>query len=289
MDRLHSINPFAKKETHNPNAVITYKILTILTWLLSVIVSVYYSVEEPHDGFTIRRRIWDQNKLIHTGFTLNNTITEIYWAVVGILQIGYIAHLFSSNVDYVNAACAVGSHFIFNNLLHFAFVMLFVRSHFAWAEVILIINFFNLSSLYFRHNAYPRFIHAPAVTGPLAWTFVAIYWNGAIMVPHPHTLVARIFANIFVWAILVYGAFFIVVYKDYTMGFFLSVLSAALGVGQFQRQLVAFQWIFAFTIMAVLFVFTVVIAVPAWSGREDFWGRRQAPGDTERAPLLADN
>lgn len=130
-----------------------------------------------------------------------------------LVQLGYISHLFSSNVENVNAACSVGSHFIFNNLLHFAFVMLFVRSHFGWAEFILIVNFFNLSSLYFRHNAYPRFIHAPAVSGPLAWTFVAIYWNGAISVHHPDTLVARIFANIFVWAILVYGLFFIVIYK----------------------------------------------------------------------------
>lgn len=91
--------------------------------------------------------------------------------------------------------------------------MLFVRSHFVWAEVLLILNFANLSSLYFRHNAYPRFIHLPAVSGPLAWTFVAIYWNGAIMVPHQGSLVARVFANVFVWSILGYGMFFIILYK----------------------------------------------------------------------------
>lgn len=38
-------------------------------------------------------------------------------------------------------------------------------------------------------------------------------WNGAIMVPHAGSLVARIFANIFVWSILVYGLFFIAIYK----------------------------------------------------------------------------
>lgn len=91
--------------------------------------------------------------------------------------------------------------------------MLFVRSHFIWAEIILIINFFNLILAYFRHNTYPRFIHLPAVSGPLAWTFVAIYWNGAIMVYHPDSLVARIFANIFIWSILVFGLFFIFTYK----------------------------------------------------------------------------
>jgi hypothetical protein len=72
------------------------------------------------------------------------------------------------------------------------------------------------------------------------------------------------------------------------MGFNLSVLAAALGVAQFSRQIVAFQWIFAFTIMAVLFVLSVVIAVPAMMGRDLPFGRRQT-SDQERAPLLADN
>lgn len=130
-----------------------------------------------------------------------------------ILQGGYIGHLFSNDSSTVNAAASVGSHFIFNNLLHFGWVMLFVRSHFVWSEILLIINFINLTSLYFRHSAYPKGIHMPAVSGPLAWTFVALYWNGAIMVPAQHSFVARIFANVFIWSILVYGMFFIVTYK----------------------------------------------------------------------------
>jgi len=102
-----------------------------------------------------------------------------------------------------------------------------------------------------------------------------------------HTLVARILANIAVWSILVYGLFFLVAYKDYTMGFALSILTASLGVGQFLRQIVAFQWIFAFTIMATLFVSTVFIAVPGvfgTSGREPVIAE-----DQERAPLLDDS
>lgn len=73
------------------------------------------------------------------------------------------------------------------------------------------------------------------------------------------------------------------------MGFSLSVLSAALGVAQFFRQVIALQWIFAFTIMAVLFVLTVVVAVPAWTGRDFAWRRRPPPADAERAPLLAES
>jgi Fungal protein of unknown function (DUF1774) len=68
------------------------------------------------------------------------------------------------------------------------------------------------------------------------------------------------------------------------MGFSLSVLSAAIGVSQFLRQVIALQWIFAFIIMALLFIATVVVAVPAWTGREIKWKRSSDEG--ERAPLL---
>ncbi|KAI5917134.1 DUF1774-domain-containing protein [Camillea tinctor] len=287
MERIHHINPFAKRDSHSSNSVVTYKALTIITWLLSIVISVYYTIHSPDDGVWPRRKIWRQNDHYATAFRLNHIIASIYWLVLFILQGGYIAHLFSGNVERVNEACSVGSHFILNNLFHFAFVMLFVRSLFGWAELIIILNFINLSSVYFRHPGYARFIHQPVVSGPLAWTFVAIYWNGAIMVPNAQTLVARIFGNIFIWSILVYGLFFIVVYKDYTMGFNLSVLSAAIGVSQFFVQVIALQWIFAFTIMAVLFVATVVVAVPAATGRE-FGFVRAREADTERAPLLGE-
>ncbi|KAK3352303.1 hypothetical protein B0T25DRAFT_181716 [Lasiosphaeria hispida] len=290
MDSLNSINPFAKRESHSPGSVITYKILTLASWLLSLIVSFYYTFDGRYLGHEHHvRTIWDQNYAFYSGFTQNYMITSLFWLALFVLQAGYIIHLFSTSVDTVNAACAVGSHFIVNNLLHSAWVLLFVRSHFIWSEIFLIINFFNLVALYFRHNAYPRFIHLPAVSGPLAWTFVAIYWNGALTVPHQHGLVWRLFANVFIWSILAFGAFFIAAYKDYTMGFSLSVLSASLGVAQFHRQAVAFQWIFAFTIMAVLFVLTVAVAVPAWAGKDAPWSRRQTRnGDAEQAPLLAD-
>jgi len=141
------------------------------------------------------------------------------------MQIGYAWHLYSGNEVYVRAACNVGSHFIAHNLLLFGFIMLWVRGHFVIAEVLLIINFFNLSAAYFRHSKTPRFIHIPVVSGPLAWNFVALYWCGAAMV-HAHSLAARILANIAIWGILAYGMFFLVTFKDYTMGFELSVLAA---------------------------------------------------------------
>lgn len=286
MDRVHQMNPFAKRDSHSRNAVIAYKVLSIVTWLLAVVVSFYYAFHSPVDGVWPRRSIWRQNDHYRTAFRMNHVIASIYWIVIFVLQAGYIGHLFSGNLDRRNAACSVGSHFILNNLFHFAFVMLFVRSYFGWAELMVILNFFNLSSLYCGYpfefdNA--RFIHLPVVSGPLAWTFVAIFWNGAIMVPNNHTFVARIVGNVFIWGILLYGLSYVCRYRDYTMGFNLSVLSAAIGVSQFHDQVISLQWIFAFTIMAALFVATVGIAF----GPAGF--ARVREGDAERAPLLTDN
>lgn len=70
------------------------------------------------------------------------------------------------------------------------------------------------------------------------------------------------------------------------MGFALSVLAAAIGVAQFKSQVIAFQWIFAFIIMALLFVSTASIAVPAIFGRDVRWRRTTTSADAERAPLL---
>jgi len=74
------------------------------------------------------------------------------------------------------------------------------------------------------------------------------------------------------------------------MGFNLSVLSASLGVGQFLTKAFAFQWIFAFIIMGLLFIFTLLIAIPGISGKEIGVRREGAivPADQERAPLLDD-
>ncbi len=87
------------------------------------------------------------------------------------------------------------------------------------------INFFNLTSLYLRHSTTPRLVHIPVVSGPLAWTFIALFWDGAAMVG-AHSLPARILANVAIWSILVYGTLFLVAFKDYTIGFELTILSA---------------------------------------------------------------
>lgn len=74
------------------------------------------------------------------------------------------------------------------------------------------------------------------------------------------------------------------------MGLCLSILTAALGVGQFLIKILALQWIFAFTIMGVLFISTLLIAIPGVFGKEFSLRRDQSvvPADAERAPLLDD-
>lgn len=145
--------------------------------------------------------------------------------VLFILQIGYVYHLYHQDKVYVAAAANLGSHFVVNNLLLFGFLHLWCRSLFWLGEILLIINFVNLTFAYFRHPTTPRVIHIATLSGPYAWTWVALLWNGAAMV-NAHTLAARIVANIFIWSIFGFGLFFLVIYKDYTMGFSLSVLSA---------------------------------------------------------------
>ena len=87
------------------------------------------------------------------------------------------------------------------------------------------LNFFNLTSVYFRHPATPNLVHIPVVSGPLAWNYVALFWCGAAMVG-AHSLPAQIVANVFIWSFLLYGMFFLLVLKDFTMGFNMSVLTA---------------------------------------------------------------
>ncbi|RQM08735.1 hypothetical protein DH86_00002454 [Scytalidium sp. 3C] len=289
---VSAVNPFSREETYTPRTVWTYRILAVLSWLLLIITSFYYSLHAPEDDKPKwRHTIWEINHLYKTSYSLNAHIVEVYWVILFVLQIGYFWHIFSSKTENVYAATRIGSHFILNNLLQFAFIMLFVRSHFIWAEVIAILNFGNLAFLYLRHPSSIPLIHIPAVSGPLAWTFIAIYWNGAIAV-HQDTLAAKIVAYVAIWGILVFGGFFLIAFKDYSIGFALAILTASLGVRQHHRKGEHLQWIFAFVIMAALFVASLGIAIPVALGREVRFRREEAAAaepDAERAPLLDDH
>lgn len=111
-----------------------------------------------------------------------------------------------------------------NNVIQSGFIMLWVRSHFWLAELVLVINVFNLKALYLRYSTTPSFIHIPVVSGPWAWTFVALFWNGAVAID-VRTLAAEIVANVAIWLFLGFGLSYLAAYRDYIMGFELCFLS----------------------------------------------------------------
>lgn len=74
-----TVNPFSKRDSHDATSVTVYKVLTILSYLLSMVTTVYYTFNAPQDDKFARRTIWGQNSAFHTAFTLNAIITSIYW------------------------------------------------------------------------------------------------------------------------------------------------------------------------------------------------------------------
>ena len=141
-----------------------------------------------------------------------------------LLQFGYLYCLFTFNAELVKIAANVGSHFIVHNILTSAFILLWVYSHFWIGELMLVINSFNLTSLYFRHLRTLPFTHIPVVTGPLAWNYIAVLSNGAAMVG-AQSRAARILAKVAIWSSLLDGMFFLGAFKDYSIGFELAILS----------------------------------------------------------------
>lgn len=292
------INPFARRDEFSSQHILIYKITTAITYLLLLVTTFYYTFNAPHErngkgkhNYHHQSTIWEQNALHPTPYSQNAIITSIYVLALFVLQLVYAWSLYSSDSIYVAAAGNIGSHYIANNLLLFGFIHLWVRSHFWLAELLLVINFANLSLAYFRHSTTPRLIHIGTVSGPLAWNFVALYWVGAVAVhKHPENLIPRVVANVFIWGILGYGLFFLAAFKDYTIGFELSVLAFSTGVGQFFTKIpiLQLQWIFAFTIGGILFILSLAVGVPGLLGRDPFKRGQIVAEDRERAPLLAD-
>lgn len=107
-------NPFAKREEFSSRNLLAYKILTVLSWLLLVIVGVYYTFDSPHDHHRHHHNhtIWGQNNHRRTPFSLNSVIVSIYWVIVLILQAHYVRYLYSADQTFVTSAANVGSHFI---------------------------------------------------------------------------------------------------------------------------------------------------------------------------------
>ncbi|KAL2005880.1 hypothetical protein VTN00DRAFT_10373 [Thermoascus crustaceus] len=282
-------NPFAKREAYGRNSLVAYRILVPLSWVLVLVVGIYYSVHKP-DDIENGHRLWKQGDKHITPFSQSAIVTGIYWILLLLSQLNYVAHLFSQDIALVNAASTVASHFILNNLFVFAWILLWVRNHFWGAEVILAANFLSQSTAYWVHRPLPAFVHFPAVAGPYAWTLTALFWNGAVAVGS-NSLPARIVANVFIWVLFVVGYFHILVNQDYILGYSLSFLTLSLALKQFAIKIIALQWIFAFTIFAVFFVGSLYISTTKYANRDVLFRRIVEPEatDRERQPLLDDH
>jgi hypothetical protein len=148
--------------------------------------------------------------------------------VLYLFQLAYVYNLFAPPAHTLTAI-TLAPAFTLNNLLGFGFIHLWCRSYFGWALLLVILNFFNLTFTYFQYPKAPRWQHVAVLAGPLAWTFTSLYWTGAIVVG-AHHVASRIVANIFIWTWLVYGAFYLFTFKDWMIGFALSILSAGMFV-----------------------------------------------------------
>lgn len=69
-NRASTVNPFSRRESHSAGEITMYKVLTLLTWILSVVVSVYY---------TMHGRIWSINYHYKSAFTMNSILADIFW------------------------------------------------------------------------------------------------------------------------------------------------------------------------------------------------------------------
>jgi len=272
-------NPFARDVEGTRRNITAYRILTLVSWILQFVTTLYYMNHVPTDGTTGHHHLFGYRA---TPFTLSHVFVGIYWIVLWLLQVVYVWHLFRSDETAVDSAASVGSHFISFNLLQFVWVMLWTRGHTILSEIVLIVNFFQLVAAYFRNPTAPRLIHLPVTALPLTFSFFMILWNGAVMI-HCHGLACRVLANVAVWGIAAFAGFYLLAFKDYYVGFATAFLAAGLGVGQFFTKVVALQWPFAFAVMAIVFLGSVAVAVPGIMGTAD----HSAPGRSgERAPLL---
>ncbi|KAK9236943.1 hypothetical protein V1525DRAFT_405462 [Lipomyces kononenkoae] len=146
------------------------------------------------------------------------------------------------------------------NTLHFIWLLFIAHGHFAVALVVAIINFLFISALYWQKRAHTinpptkwLTIHIGAVAMPFAWTLFALFWSGAVVV-HSDNIIAHVFANIFIWSLLIIPTIALLVFADWSFGYASAFLMWGLAVGQFMEKTLALQWIFAFVIAAILTV-----------------------------------
>ncbi|KAI5951130.1 hypothetical protein KGF54_004204 [Candida jiufengensis] len=254
---------------YNQEQLTTYKAVSIIAFILSVYGGLVFS------GV-------NESELIHTPYTASTILLYIYWIVLYLWQLIYIVQVFFPDDFRLSIVSLIGWHFPIFSVLNYVWSELFINEHYFLSEIVLIINFLNILTLYFAHKTFALrpisnylLIHMPLVAMTMAWLLYAIFWNGAIWL-HIHKTWGRIVANIFIWTFLLVPSFFLLLFNDWATGVSFTFLLFALAFGQLATKVFALQWIFAFIIAGILAVMTI--------GAMAVGGIRQQNG--ENAPLL---
>ncbi|KAF3037142.1 hypothetical protein E8E11_002850 [Didymella keratinophila] len=273
------------RQRHSDRGLACHRLFSPLSYLLLLATAFYYALYEPERGAVPRHSFWQH--LPSSFFSQSYLITSVYWIIVFLFQLIYLWSLWSSSRLYRNAATNVGRPYVASNLLLSGFIHLWVRSNPWLAELLLVINFFNLSFAYFRHPNTPLAIHLGALAGPLAWNFTALYWVGAVAV-RATNLAARITAHLSIWGWLAYGLFYLVAYHDFAVGLALSALAASTGLDQLSSEIahLHLQSIFAIAVAGTLFVLSLAVGLLGLLRCEPFPRRQVVGEDRETAPIL---
>lgn len=288
-------------------SLLTHRVVTTIALVLAIYGNFKYALgrapveKNPEDDPFFR--------VGFTPFTGNILIVLIYWGILHIMQISFVAQYFfpeeqpgeraaSSTIGNIlqggsptrlQVADHVGWHFTMFNILHFIWTLLFVNGHYIWSEIFVILNFFNILTLYVAHKTYTiksftnySLIHMSTAALPFSWLLYLLFWNGAVVVGS-NGFVARVIANIFIWDFLLVPTLLLVIYRDWAVGFSSAALQLALALGQLFTKVFALQWIFAFVIAGSLFAFS--LAVMSAEIKDNKSSSTNA-NDPENAPLI---
>lgn len=244
-------------------------------------------------GFLKYFAFHNSGKHYQTPFTGLSLFSYIYWIITLFLQLIFLIGVLSDNSRIHNEGNkivgTVGYHFTVSNLISFFWFYYFKKEKFIICEILLFVNLINLLSLYIVHKTVSIksikewiFIHLPITSLPLSWTLYAIFWNGAAMFhSHNKSLLARILANVFIWEFLITPGAFLIFHNDWSVGLASSFLTFGVGLNQFFTKMIAFQWIFAFVIAGLLFIFSLFTLFGV------FKKNNNQLTSNEQAPLLA--
>lgn len=255
-----------------------------ITFLLSVIATFYYLFpvqNQPHYA---------------TPFSCSIIVTIMYWIITLLVQFLFISKsLFNTNVSLENQSniiAIVGPHFIFSNILHSVWCFFFSNERFVISEILILLNLLNLLTLYFSHKTMSikslsdwLTVHLPVTGLPLSWTLYAVFWNGACLFhSHNKSLLPRLLGNIFIWEFMLVPLSLLLLYSDWSVSLSSSFLMLGVGFYQMFTKLFALQWIFAFSISAIDFAFSILFMFNNALGQVE---NHTPSTSSDQAPLLA--